>query len=147
MRTQLQGIESILKVVWTVNCQNKFITILHSCIIFVIFLDIRLEASSFTKNEPLNRYFSSILSAISPGNCKNCYFKEHIFFPKHFQQLHFLLFLQHDTKNNKRTYKTGNSLFLTWLMSLFAHIFTTRNFKKIRDQIKHIVLQQTYPKF
>ena len=40
-------------------------------------------------------------------------------------------------KNNKRTYKTGNSLFLAWLMSLFAHIFTTRNFKKIRDQIKH----------
>ena len=59
---------------WIVNHQNKFITRLHSCIIFVIFLDIRLEACSFTKNEPLNRYFSSILSAISPGNCKSCYF-------------------------------------------------------------------------
>ena len=44
------------------------------------------------------------------------------------------------TKNNKRTYKTGNSSFLAWSMSLFAHVFTTRNFKKIRDQIKHIVL-------
>ena len=32
-------------------------------------------------------------------------------------------------------------------MSLFAHIFITRNFKKIRDQIKHIVLWQTCPKF
>ena len=74
MHTQLQGIESILKVVWIVNHQNKFITRLHSCIIFVIFLDIRLEACSFTKNEPPNRYFSSILSAISPGNCKSCYF-------------------------------------------------------------------------
>ena len=64
MHTQLQGIESILKVVWIVNHQNKFITRLHSCIIFVIFLDIRLEACSFTKNEPLNRYFLSILTAI-----------------------------------------------------------------------------------
>ena len=32
-------------------------------------------------------------------------------------------------------------------MSLFAHIFITRNFKKIRDQIKRIVLWQTCPKF
>ena len=48
------------------DCQspNKFITILHSCIVFVIFLDIRLKDCSFTKNEPLNRYFSNILSAI-----------------------------------------------------------------------------------
>ena len=74
MHTQLQGIESIFKVVCIVNYQNKFITRLHSCIIFVIFLDIRLEACTFTKNEPPNRYFSSILSAISPGNCKSCYF-------------------------------------------------------------------------
>ena len=28
-----------------------------------------LEASNFTKNQPLNKYFSSILTAISPGNC------------------------------------------------------------------------------
>ena len=32
-------------------------------------------------------------------------------------------------------------------MPLFAHIFITRNFKNIRDQIKHIVLWQTCPKF
>ena len=37
MHTQLQGIESILKVVWIVNHQNKFLTRLHSCIIFVIY--------------------------------------------------------------------------------------------------------------
>ena len=73
MHTQLQGIESIMKVVCIVNHQDKFITRLHSCIIF-IFLDIRLEACSFTKNEPPNKYFSSILSAISPGNCKSRYF-------------------------------------------------------------------------
>ena len=48
-----------------VSHQNKFITRLHSCIFF-IFLDIRVEACSFTKNESLNRYFSSILSAASP---------------------------------------------------------------------------------
>ena len=81
--------ESILKVVWIVNHQNKFMTRLHSCIILAIFLDIKLEACSFTKNEHLNRYFSSILSAILPGNCKS-YFQEHIFFPKHFQWVHFL---------------------------------------------------------
>ena len=75
MHTQLQGIESILKVVCIVNHQNKFITRLNSCIIFVIFLDIRLEACSFTKNEPLNRYFLSILTAISPGSFKSCFFK------------------------------------------------------------------------
>ena len=34
MHTQLQGIESILTVVWTVNHQNKFIAILHLYIIF-----------------------------------------------------------------------------------------------------------------
>ena len=45
----LQGIESVLKVVWIVNRQNKFITRLYSCIIFVIFLDIRLEASALLK--------------------------------------------------------------------------------------------------
>ena len=73
MHTQLQGIESIMKVVCIVNHQDKFITRLHSCIIF-IFLDIRLEACSFTKNESPNKYFSSILSAISPGNCKSRYF-------------------------------------------------------------------------
>ena len=140
MYTQWQEIEFLSKLVWIVNHRNKFIAILHSCIIFVIFLDIRVEAYSFTKNKPFNRYFSSILSTISPGNCKSCYFEEHTFFSKHSQWLQFLLFLQHDTKNNKRSYKTRNSLFLTWSMSLFAHIFTTRNFKKIRDQIEHIVL-------
>ena len=53
MRTQLQRIESIewISVVWIVNHQDKFITRLHSCIVF-IFLDIRLEACSFTKNKP-----------------------------------------------------------------------------------------------
>ena len=74
MHTQLQGIESILKVVLIVNHRNKCITRRHSNLIFVIFLDIRLEACSFTKNEPLNRYFLSILTAISPGNFKSCYF-------------------------------------------------------------------------
>ena len=65
MHTQLQGIGSILKVVWIVNHQNKFLTRLHSsCIIFASFLDIRLEVCSFTKNEPLNKYFLSILIAI-----------------------------------------------------------------------------------
>ena len=43
MHTKLQGIESNLKVVWIVNHQNKFITIHHSYIIFVIFLDIKLK--------------------------------------------------------------------------------------------------------
>ena len=70
----IQGIESILKVVCIVNHWNKVITSLHSCIIFVILSDIRLEAYSFIKNEFLNTYFSSILGAISPGNCKSCYF-------------------------------------------------------------------------
>ena len=145
MHTQLQGIESILKMVWFVDHKINLnqSSLMHN---FCYFLDIRLEACSFTKNESLNRYFSSILSAILPGNCKS-YFQEHIFFPKHFQWVHFLFFLQHDTKTDKRTYKTGNSLLLTWSMLLFAHIFTTRNFKKIRDQTKHIVLQQTCPKF
>ena len=54
--------------------QNKFLTRLQSCIIFVIILDIRLEAFSFTKDEPVSRYFLSILTAISPGNFKSCYF-------------------------------------------------------------------------
>ena len=49
MYTQLQGIESILKVVWIVNHRNKFITRLHSCIIFDIFSNIRLEAYSLLK--------------------------------------------------------------------------------------------------
>ena len=53
MHTQLQGMESILKVVLIVNHRNKFITRLYSCIISVIFLDIRLEACTFTKNELL----------------------------------------------------------------------------------------------
>ena len=83
MHTQLQGIESILKVVWIVNHRTKFITRLHSGTIFVIFLDIRLEACSFTKNEPLNRYFSNILTTISPGNCtaafKNTFFSQNTF--------------------------------------------------------------------
>ena len=74
MHTQLQEIESILKVVWIVNHRNKFLTRLQPCIIFVIFLDIKLEACSFTKNEPLQRYFLSIVTAISPGNFKSCYF-------------------------------------------------------------------------
>ena len=84
MHTQLQGIESILKVVWIVNHQNKFITRLHSCIIFVIFLDIRLEACSFTKNEPFNRYFSRILIVISPGNLRVAIFKDTSFFQNTF---------------------------------------------------------------
>ena len=37
MHTQLQEIESILKMVWIVNHRNKFITRLHSCIIFVLY--------------------------------------------------------------------------------------------------------------
>ena len=44
MHTQLQGIESILEVVWIVNHRNKFVTGLRSYIIFVIFLDINLKA-------------------------------------------------------------------------------------------------------
>ena len=79
MHTQLKGIESILKVVWFVDHQNKFITRLHLYIIFVIYLEIRLEACSFTKNEPLNRYFLSILSAISPGFCKSQFHLASIF--------------------------------------------------------------------
>ena len=35
--TQLQGIESISKVIWIVNHRNKFIARLHLYIIFVIF--------------------------------------------------------------------------------------------------------------
>ena len=62
------------EVVWIVNHRNKFLTRLPSCIIFVIFLDIRLEACSFTKNKPLIRYFLSILTTVSPGNFKSCYF-------------------------------------------------------------------------
>ena len=42
--TQLQGIESISKVIWIVNHRNKFIARLHLYIIFVIFLDIDLKA-------------------------------------------------------------------------------------------------------
>ena len=34
-KPQLQGIESILKVVWIFNYRNNFITRLYSCIIFV----------------------------------------------------------------------------------------------------------------
>ena len=62
-----------VEVVWIVNHRNKFLTRLPSCIIF-IFLDIRLEACSFTKNKPLIRYFLSILTTVSPGNFKSCYF-------------------------------------------------------------------------
>ena len=35
------------------------------------------------------------------------------------------------------SYKAGSNLFLKWSISLFAYIFITRYFKKIRDQIKH----------
>ena len=74
MHTVLQGIESILKVVRIFNHRNKFLNRLQSCIIVVIFLDIKLEACSFTKNEPFNRYFLSTVAAISPANFKSCYF-------------------------------------------------------------------------
>ena len=57
------------------DCQSpkQFLTRLHSCTTFFIFLDIKLDACSFTKNEPLDRYFLSILTGISLGNCKSCY--------------------------------------------------------------------------
>ena len=44
MRIQLQEIQSILKVVWILNDQSKFITSLLIYIILVIFLDINLKA-------------------------------------------------------------------------------------------------------
>ena len=50
MHTKFQGTESILKVVWIVNHRNKCIIILHSYIIFVIFLDINLKSNAMTVN-------------------------------------------------------------------------------------------------
>ena len=50
MHTKLQGTESILKVVWIVNHRNKCIIILHSYMIFVIFLDINLKSNAMTVN-------------------------------------------------------------------------------------------------
>ena len=63
----LQGIESVLKVVWIINHQNEFITRLYSCIIFVILLDIRLEASALLKTNLLIGIFQ-VFCAISPGS-------------------------------------------------------------------------------
>ena len=50
MHTKFQGTESILKVVWIVNHRNKCIIILHSYIVFVIFLDINLKSNAMTVN-------------------------------------------------------------------------------------------------
>ena len=84
MHTQLQGIESVLKVVWIVNHRNKFITRLYSCIIFVIFFDIRLEASALPKMNLLIGIFQVLcvqfhLAAVKAVIFKNTSFSQNTF--------------------------------------------------------------------
>ena len=50
MHTLLQGNESILKMVWTFNHQNKFITRLHTYIIFIIFFRHQPQSNVMTVN-------------------------------------------------------------------------------------------------
>ena len=54
--------------------------------------------------------------------------------------IHYFPVAFYKKREREITCKTGKSLFLTWSMPSFAHIFVTKNFKKIRDQIKHTVL-------
>ena len=80
----LQGIESVLKMVWIVNRQYKFITRLYSCIILVIFLDIRLEASALLKMNLLIGIFQIFcvqfhLAAVKAVNFKNTSFSQNTF--------------------------------------------------------------------
>ena len=80
----LQGIEFVLKVVWIVNRQYKFITRLYSCIILVIFLDIRLEASALLKMNLLIGIFQVFcvkfhLAAVKAVIFKNTSFSQNTF--------------------------------------------------------------------
>ena len=84
MYTQLQGIESILKVFRIVNPRNKFITRLHSCIISVIFLDIRQDAYSFTKMNLLIGIFQVFWVQFRLVTVRAAIFKNTPFFQKTF---------------------------------------------------------------
>ena len=83
MYIQLQGIESILKVFRIVNPRNEFISRLHSCIISVIFLDIRQDAYSFTKMNLLIGIFQVFWVQFRLVTVRAAIFKNTSFSKKH----------------------------------------------------------------
>ena len=117
---------------------------------FFIFLDIRLEACSFTKNEPVNRYFFKVfwlqfhLATLRAAIFKNTSFSQNLFNG----YFHYTLFsCSMIQKIMRELIKLETAYLLHGQCFLFAHIFITRNFKKIQNNIKHIVLLETCPKF
>ena len=143
MHKQLQGIESILKVVWIVNHQNKFLTRLHLCIIFVIFLDIRLEASALLKMNLLIGIFKVFwLLQFYLATLRAAIFKKTSFSQNTFNGcFRFTLFFSCSMIQNKmRELIKLEAAYLLHGRCYCLHIFITRNFKKIQNNIKHIVL-------
>ena len=140
MHTQLQGIESILKVVWIVNHRNKFITGLHSCIILLFSQTSGQELAALLKMNLLIGIFQVFGVQFQLATVRAVILKNTFFFQNTFNGCISCFFCSMIQKIIRELTKLEAAYFLH-VRCYYLHIYSQLGAIKTSEiKFKHIVL-------